>query len=162
MRINDMSIHNLSLLKFPLGYVIPEAVGKHKGLRFAIDTTLERNILFADRVNELGYDVFEDWDLFNVTHQNGYPLEDGGMQITDFIIEIKLKLDNQQERAEKLIFEYSDRYKEYQHAVDECVGTSVHGVLGLPYLASHQHIIQIGAKTCKSSTDNILTDWNRT
>lgn len=163
MKINDMPTQNLSLLKFPLGYVILEAVGKHKGLKFAIDTTLERNILFADRVNEMGYDIFEDWDLFNITHQNGYPLETGGgMQITDFIIEIKLKFDNQRKRAEKLIFEYSDRYKEYQQAVDECVKTSVHGVLGLPYLANHQHIIQIGAKVCKNSIDDILTSWSRT
>ena len=158
----DMSVRNLSLLKFPLGYVILEAVGKYKGLKFAIDTTLERNILFADRVNESGYDVFDDWELFTVTHQNGYPLENGGMQITDFVIEIKLKFDNQQKRAEKLIFEYSDSFKEYQQAVDECIGTSVHGVLGLPYLACHQHILQIGAKTCKSSLDDILTSWGQT
>ena len=60
----------MNILTFPLGIVVIEAIGKHKGMKFVIDTSKERNILFADRVKELGYDVLEDWDLFNVTFEN--------------------------------------------------------------------------------------------
>lgn len=150
----------MNILTFPLGIVVLDAIGKHKGMKFVIDTTRERNILFADRVNELGYDVLEDWDLFNVTYENGYPIEnENGMMITDFIIEIKLLFNDGRKRAEKLIFEYSDKNKEYQKSVDEYVGTHIHGVLGLPYLAKHQDYLKIGASLCKDGVADILRSW---
>lgn len=150
----------MNILRLPLGIVTLEAVGKHKGLKFVVDTTKERNILFADRVNELGYDVIDDWNLFKVTHQNGYPIEGGqGMQITDFIIEIKLQFDIGLKRSEKLIFEYSDCYKDYQKALEEHIGMKVQGVLGLPFLVKHQYILQIGASMCKDEVDDILKSW---
>lgn len=153
----------MNILCFPLGVVILEAVEPHKGLKFVIDTAIERNILFADRVNDMGFDVIDDWELFDVTHQNGYPCEDGcGMNITDFIIEIKLKFDKSQKRSEKLLFEYSDRYKEYQLEVDKYIGSQVHGVLGLPYLAKHPYILEIGASICHNTVDDILKSWGWT
>lgn len=151
----------MNILTFPLGIVILEAAGKHKGMKFVIDTTKERNILFANKIKHLGYDIFEDWELFNIPFENGYPLEDGnGMNITDFIIEIKLLFNDGSKKAQKLNFEYSDKYLEYQKLVDEYVETEVHGVLGLPYLAKHQDIIRIGATLCKDGVADILRDWS--
>ena len=153
----------INILSMPLGVVILEAVEPHKGLKFVIDTTKERNILFAGRVHELGYDVLDDWDLFSVTAQNGREIPgENGLYITDFIIDIKLKFNDGAKRAEKILFEYSENYKEYQEQVEEYVGTTIHGVLGLPFLAKHQYILKLAASMCRDKAMNILETWGWT
>lgn len=153
----------MHILSLPLGIVTLEAAAPHKGLKFVIDTTKERNILFAGRVNELGYDVIDDWELFNVTAQNGREIPgENGLYITDFIIEIKLKFNDGAKRAEKILFEYSEHFKEYQEQVEEYVGTTIHGVFGLPFLAKHQHILKLGASLCRDKAEDILQTWGWT
>lgn len=149
-------LSEVNLLVLPLGVPIMIATGRHEGLKFAIDPSKTHNYLFYSRVKENGIDVFEDWDYFEAVATNEIGVDENGSHIiSDIIVSAKIRFEDQKV-ARKILFEVKSGYETYMEKAEKITGTRLHGVLGLPYLTKHLHILKMSAHLYDESMDGII------
>ena len=130
------------------------ATGKHEGMQFAIDPSKTHNYLFFRRVKEEGIDAIDDWEYFEPLATNHNSVDEH--LITDIVVSAKMRFEGQKV-ARKLLFEVKDGYETYMEQAEKIAGARLHGVLGLPYLTKHLHILKLSAQLYDESMDGIIS-----
>lgn len=155
---NNHPLCEVNLLILPLGIPIMRATGKHEGMQFAIDPSKTHNYLFFRRVKEEGIDAIDDWEYFEPLATNVITKNDEiqrETEIKDIIVSAKMRFEGQKV-ARKILFEVKEGYETYMEQAEKIAGTSLHGVLGLPYLTKHLHILKMSAQLYDESMDGII------
>ena len=155
-------LKEIHLLILPLGVPILRATGRHEGMQFAIDPSKTHNYLFFHRVKEEGIDGIDDWDYFEPLATNVITKNDEiqrETEIKDIIVSAKMRFDGQKV-ARKILFEVKEGYEAYMEQAEKIAGTRLHGrlhgIVGLPYLAKHSHLLKLSAQLYDDSMDGII------